>query len=143
MKRSIWRLKPWRWDLIANINIDQLASEIARGLKEYSQDIVRGINTKSEATAQNAAKALKEKSPKRFGKYAKGWKVKTEKFHGEPDTHTLYNGKYYWLTHLLEFGHAKASGGRVEAQPHISVVEEEVIETFLNEVEEVVQNGST
>ena len=124
-----------------NIQIDELASEIAKGLSEYSQDIVDVLNEKSAATAKEAVTKLKARSPKKTGKYARSWKVNTEKFHGEPDRHVIYNGKHYWLTHLLEFGHAKAGGGRVEGKPHIAPVEEETAEDFVRVVEEAIRHG--
>ena len=123
------------------IQIDELASEIANGLSEYTQDIIQGINQKSEMVSDAAVKKLKQNSPKKTGKYARSWKLQTEKYHGEPDSHIIYNGKHYWLTHLLEFGHAKAGGGRVEARPHIAQVEQEVAEEFVREVEEVIRNA--
>ena len=123
------------------IQIDELASEIAKGLAEYSEDIIDVLNQKSEVAAKEAVKKLKARSPKKTGKYARSWRVNTEKFHGEPDRHVVYNGKHYWLTHLLEFGHVKASGGRVEAKPHIGLIEEETAEEFVREVEEVIRNG--
>ena len=123
------------------IQIDELASEIANGLSEYTQDIIQGINEKSEMVSNAAVKKLKQNSPKKTGKYARSWKLQTEKYHGEPDRHIVYNGKHYWLTHLLEFGHVKASGGRVEAKPHIGPIEEETAEEFVREVEEVIRNG--
>src|SRR5690606_23845118 len=127
---------------MANINIDQLAAEIAKGLAEYSQDVVEKVNVSSEKVGKAAVKRLKQTSPKRYGKYAKSWTMKTEKAIGQPHTRIIHaKAPHYRLTHLLEYGHAKVGGGRVEGRPHIRPAEEEVIREFTREVEEVIKRG--
>ncbi|HHT47544.1 MAG TPA: HK97 gp10 family phage protein [Firmicutes bacterium] len=127
---------------MANINIDQLAAEIARGLAEYSQDVVEKVNVSSEKVGKAAVKRLKQTSPKRTGAYAKAWAMKTEKAIGQPHTRIIHaKAPHYRLTHLLEYGHAKVGGGRVEGRPHIRPAEEEVIREFTREVEEVIKRG--
>ena len=127
---------------MANISIDQLANEIAKGLKEYSQDVIEGIDEASERIAKNAVKELKAESPKgETKKYSRGWTVKTEKKYGETNSHIIYNKNKPQLTHLLEHGHAKRGGGRVEGKPHIRPVEEQVINEFTAEVEKVIKGG--
>ncbi len=126
---------------MSNISVDQLANEIAKGLAEYTKDIIEGIDEASERIAKNAVKELKSKSPKKTGEYAKGWTKKTEKKYGETNSHVIYNKNKPQLTHLLEHGHAKRGGGRVEGKPHIRPVEEQVIQEFSAEVERIVKGG--
>jgi hypothetical protein len=127
---------------MANINIDQLAGEIAKGLADYSQDVIEKVNISSEKVGKAAVKQLKQTSPKRYGKYAKSWTMKTEKAIGQPDLRTIHvKAPHYRLTHLLEHGHAKAGGGRVEGKPHIRPAEEQVIKDFVSEVEEAIKRG--
>lgn len=126
---------------MSDVSIDQLASEIAKGLSEYNHDVIERVNISSAKISKEAVKLLKEKSPKKYGDYAKGWRQKEDKYNGQPNTHTVYNATNYQLTHLLENGHAKAGGGRVEAIPHVKPVEEKVIEEFITEVEEAIKNG--
>ncbi len=127
---------------MANISIDQLAAEIAKGLAEYSQDVVEKVNISSEKVSKAAVKQLKETSPKRYGKYAKSWAVKTEPEVGQPDKRIVHvKAPHYRLTHLLEHGHAKKGGGRVEGKPHIRPAEEMVIQEFVAEVEEAIKRG--
>jgi hypothetical protein len=127
---------------MANTSIDQLAAEIAKGLAEYSQDVVEKVNISSERVGKAAVKWLKQTSPKRTGEYAKSWAMKTEKAIGLPDLRTIHvKAPHYRLTHLLEHGHAKAGGGRVEGKPHIRPAEEMVIQEFTREVEEAIKRG--
>jgi hypothetical protein len=127
---------------MANISIDQLAAEIAKGLAEYSQDVVEKVNISSEAVGKAAVKQLKQTSPKRYGNYAKSWTMKTEPEVGQPHKRIVHaKAPHYRLTHLLEYGHAKAGGGRVEGRPHIRPAEEMVIQEFMAEVEEAIKRG--
>jgi len=127
---------------MANINIDQLAAEIARELSKYSQEIVEKINISSEKVGKAAVKQLRQTSPKRTGEYAKSWTMTTEKEFGQPHRRIIHaKAPHYRLTHLLEHGHAKVGGGRVEGRPHIRPAEEMVIQEFVREVEEAIKRG--
>ena len=127
---------------MAKISVDQLAAEIAKGLAEYSQDVVEKVNVSSEKVGKAAVKRLKQTSPKRYGNYAKSWTMKTEKAIGQPHTRIIHaKAPHYRLTHLLEHGHAKVGGGRVEGRPHIRPAEEMVIREFMAEVEEAIKRG--
>ena len=126
---------------MANVSVDQLAAEIAKGLVDYSQEVVEKVNISSEKVGKSAVKRLKETSPKDKGKYAKSWRVKTDPQVGQPNTLTIHNKDHYYLTHLLEHGHAKANGGRVAGKPHIRPAEEQVIKDFTAEVEEAIKRG--
>ena len=127
---------------MAKISIDRLAAEITEGLKEYSQEVVEKVNVSSEKVGRAAVKQLRQTSPKRTGKYAKSWTMSTEKEIGQPHKRIIHaKAPHYRLTHLLEYGHAKVGGGRVEGRPHIRPAEEMVIEEFVKEVEEAIERG--
>lgn len=131
---------------MANINIDQLAAEIAKELSKYSQEVVEKVNISSEKVGKAAVKQLKRTSPRRpppiGGKYAKSWTMSTEKEIGQPHKRIIHaKAPHYRLTHLLEHGHAKVGGGRVEGRPHIRPAEEMVIKEFVAEVEEAIKRG--
>ena len=129
---------------MANISVDQLAAEIAKGLAEYSQEVVEKVNISSEKVGKAAVKRLKETSPKRpgSGKYAKSWTMTTEKAIGQPDLRIIHaKAPHHRLTHLLEHGHAKVNGGRVDGIPHIRPAEEMVIQEFMAEVQEAIKRG--
>jgi RNA 3'-terminal phosphate cyclase len=124
-----------------SINVDHLAAEIARDLAIYSQSVVEKVNVSSEQVGKEAVKQLRRTSPKDTGEYAKSWDMKTEPAVGQPHKRIVYaRDPHHRLTHLLEHGHAKAGGGRVEGKPHVRPAEQEVIRRFTAEVEEAIRN---
>ncbi|MGI5881298.1 MAG: HK97 gp10 family phage protein [Syntrophomonadaceae bacterium] len=126
------------------VSIDQLAGEIAKELAKYSQEVVEKLNISSERVGKEAVKQLKKTSPKRpgSGKYAKSWALKTERKPGQAYKRVVHaKSPHYRLTHLLEHGHAKRGGGRVEGIPHIGPAEEMVIKEFTKEVERALKDG--
>lgn len=124
------------------MQIDDLADTMQRILDGYQEDLVRGINEAGKVAAEECKKLLRQNSPKRFGRYARSWSVKeTPGRPGEPMRYTVYNKKYYRLTHLLEKGHAKRSGGRTRAIPHIAPAEETAKEKFIQDVEAAVRGN--
>lgn len=129
--------------MATKINIDQLASEIAQGLKDFTNEVVEMVDTSSQRIGKEAVKKLRATSPRKTQKYRKSWTMKTSKTVHQPAVRTLHvRAPRYRLTHLLEHGHAIAGGtGRVKAYPHIGPVEKEVIEQFTREVEEAIKRG--
>ena len=127
---------------MAKISIDKLADELAKELSKYSQEVIEKVNISSDRVGKAAVKQLRQTSPKKTGKYAKSWTMSTEKEIGQPHKRIIHaKAPHYRLTHLLEHGHAKRGGGRVEGRPHIRPAEEEVIREFTREVEEVIKRG--
>lgn len=114
-----------------SIKADGLAAAVARELAEYRQEVTDGIKADVKQTAKECAAETKKAAGAAFkgtGRYAKGWAAKTA-FESESDIRmTVYNKTAPQLTHLLEHGHAKADGGRVEGREHIRPAEEEAAE---------------
>ena len=105
------------------MKIDDLASTITQELTNYSIEVAAGIKADVRQTAKECAAEIMAKSPRDTGDYAKGWKVQTA-FESDSDIRvTVFNKTDGPLTHLLEDGHAKATGGRVEGKPHIGPAE--------------------
>lgn len=115
------------------VNINDLAKEINKSLAEYAHGVGEEVEKVAETVAKEGVKILKLRSPKDTGDYAKGWRA--TKVNGKWTVHN----KIYQLTHLLEKGHAKVGGGRVAGQPHIAPVEEEMINKFVDGVEEAIR----
>lgn len=109
-------------------------------LNEYSSEIQEAIQSEAEKVSKKGAAELKEKSPNRTGKYAKGWRVKTIKGKGFVEC-TIYNGTSYQLTHLLENGHLTRNGKKIPAIKHIEPVEQKCIKEYQKNVETIIKNG--
>lgn len=103
---------------IKSIDLTQTVSEL---LDDYSEDVKERLVQAVEAAGKLTLKAVKGRSPVKTGAYKKGWRMKKEKAGvGKDKTSvTIYNATQGSLTHLLENGHQKAGGGRVEGTPHI------------------------
>lgn len=115
-------------------NLNNLSNEIVNALKEYTDDVIKGVEVVKKEVAKNTVSTLKETSPKKTGSYRKGWRTKDVN-----GTQVIFNKTDYQLTHLLEFGHAKKNGGRVGAKPHIRPAEEKAIKEFESEVKKVIK----
>ncbi len=109
-------------------------------LNEYSVDIQESIVKTAENVAKKGADKLKQSSPKRTGKYSKGWRVKTAKGRGEVSS-TIYNATNWQLTHLLEKPHLLRNGRLSTPKVHIYPVEQQCIKEYETEVEKIIKNG--
>jgi len=125
---------------MSDINIEQLSDTITQNLSTYNSNVKKKINEKGKQISKETLKKVKQKSPKRRGKYKKGWTIKTNADSVNAKSYTIHNKTSYQLTHLLEHGHAKVNGGRTRAIEHIEPAEQEAIAKFLKAVKEVIQN---
>jgi len=118
--------------------------DITKILNEYSKDIQDGITEKTIEVAKYGANKLKNTSPKKTGKYKKGWRVNTEKSFTSIKC-TIHNATDYQLTHLLEKEHLLRNGQLYSPKKsgtiHIAPVEEECIKKYTSEVEEIIKKG--
>lgn len=113
-------------------------NQMANILDDYSKEVRRATANAQDKIAKEAVQKLKNTSPKKSGKYARGWTVKRERTStGIPDV-TVHN-KVYQLTHLLENGHVVRNKygeyGRFNGIKHIAPVEEWASSELPNEIE--------
>lgn len=117
------------------MNSLDLSKVIEAELEDYVEDVTEVMRQAVTETTDQAVETLKVTSPKRRGKYAKGWASKVLEDSPTGLVKTVHN-RTAGLTHLLENGHAKVGGGRVECIPHIAPVEAEVIRDLEKRLED-------
>lgn len=127
--------------MATKVSIDQMASVIMDGLKEYADLATDDLKAAVKKTGNEVRKQIQSTAPKASGKYSKSWSVKTTKESSNGMEVTVYSRNRYQLAHLLEFGHAKRGGGRVATRPHIAAAEQAGIESFEQAIERSLRNG--
>lgn len=116
------------------ISIEELADAIANELEVYSEEVTENLKEEIKSAAVEASKELGKVSPKRSGKYKKGWKSKVVYENHNDIRVEVFNAKKPQLTHLLEYGHAKRNGGRVEGNAHVAPVQQKIEKELLGKV---------
>lgn len=115
------------------VSIDDMAEVISQELESYRKEVMDALKKDVKAVAKETVQTLKKTSPRRAKnsskpkdkpqkppqRYYKGWKSKVTVDSQDDIKLVIYNAKKPQLTHLLENGHAKVTGGRVEGIPHI------------------------
>lgn len=117
--------------------IKDFETELNKILTRYADDITDKVQSKIPLIAKAGASTLRSTSPKRTGKYAKGWDVKTENSRLGV-TSTVYNKTKPQVAHLLEKGHRNSNGKHSKAMVHIAPVEEKMIKAVEDAINEVV-----
>lgn len=118
--------------------MDSLLKQLNDTLNDYVDEVDEIANDEMKKATQGAAKDLRSTSPKRTGRYASSWTVKSEKLAGGAMSYTVYN-KRGSLTHLLENGHVirnkKGEYGRAPAHPHIKAAEDRAVQKLIADLE--------
>ena len=122
------------------VTIDQLATEITRAVAQYTEDVASAIEKEVDDTAKAVQADIKAGSPVRTGEYKKGWTRKKSRKGGSV-TQTIYNKNKPQPTHLLEHGHAKRGGGRVEGKPHIEPAYDKHVPAMERRIEQIIKDG--
>ncbi len=119
---------------MATVDIDGLSDAIMKELQEYSDEVTERVKEDVRQVAKDCVKDIKNRAPRLTGAYKKGWKIKTAYESASDIKVIIHNPKEYKLTHLLEYGQANVSGGRVEAIPHIRPAEQEAEKRLMKKV---------
>lgn len=125
---------------MAGINIDSMAKEIASIMAGYATDVTTDVKKETRKVVKDTVNELKKTSPEgpgsKRGHYKDGWTSKVEAENFNSIGLKIYNKKKPGLTHLLEKGHAKRGGGRVEGIKHIEPAEQKAIKEYEKNLKE-------
>lgn len=116
------------------VKIEDIAGAITQSMREYADSVEEEMEVAKDEVTKEGVSLLKKNSPVLTGSYRKGWSRK--KFRNGIVVH---NRTDYQLTHLLEHGHAKVNGGRVQGIPHIRPVEEQMVKDFEAKIERAIK----
>lgn len=107
-----------------SVKVDGIVEAVMGEMEDYADEVTGDVKQAVKEVAKATVKEVKARSPVRTGGYKKGWgQAKVSETNGSIAI-VIRNKKYYWLTHLLENGHALKSGGRTRAFPHIKPAED-------------------
>ena len=121
--------------------IEGFSVTLEKILKDYKQEVAESIEKAYADKAGELVKELKRTSPRDTGDYAKGWAKKKQQLIGGV-SYLVYNKDKPQITHLLEYGHAKAGGlGRVEGVPHIGPARDKIEAELKAEIEDIIRRG--
>ena len=121
---------------MAEIDLERAVKDI---LQDYSVDVSKAAEEAVQEVSKEATKKLRQTSPKRSGKYGKGWASKVEKTATTAEATVYGKTGTYQLAHLLEHGHARRGGGRVNGNTHIKPVEDWAISEVEKRIREKVE----
>lgn len=117
------------------VNINNMADVIMQGLTEYAELATDDMKEAVRNASTTVRKQIKENAPEDTGKYAKSWTAKKVRETSQTLTMVVHSKNRYQLAHLLEFGHAKRNGGRVNGKAHIAPAEQLGIKQLQQEIE--------
>lgn len=124
---------------MGKISVNDLAEAISNELKQYSQDVADGLKEEVKQVAKECKQEIQRNSPVLTGSYKRGWRDQVVYENREDVRVVVRNKTDYQLTHLLENGHAKVNGGRVEGKPHIGPAEQNAEKKLMQKVKVVVR----
>jgi len=121
-------------------NVDDFALAITNAVRDYTEDVGEAIANEVKSTADLILAEVKRLAPKRTGEYARTF-TKTDKSLPGNRKYVVWNKKHYRRVHLLEFGHAKVGGGRVQAYPHMRPAHDKYADQMVDNIKEIIRNG--
>ena len=126
------------------IKPEQLSEAIQTELKNYTDDVIKGVKNESKRAMDNLVSRTKATAP--VGKRRKHYRDSiTSKQTKNTPLQAIYTwfvkGSDYRLSHLLNNGHALRNGGRYAGTSFITKAYNAIEKDYKEAVERVIQNG--
>ena len=121
--------------MASTVNINGMADVIMQGLTEFAELATDDMKEAVKNASTTVRKEIKANAPEDTGKYAKSWTAKKVRETSQTLTMVVHSKNRYQLAHLLEYGHAKRNGGRVEGKAHITPAEQQGIRQLQEDIE--------
>ena len=118
----------------STVSIDEMAKAIVEHLEDYQNLASDELKKAVKRAGQTVKDEIKANAPRKTGRYAESWVVNKISETGTSIELVVHSPKRYMLAHLLENGHAKRGGGRVEGKPHIKPAEEKGIKQLEDDI---------
>lgn len=119
----------------SGVGIGRMADVIMQGLTEYADLATDEMKAAVKSAGKTVQKAIKKNAPENTGAYAKSWASKKVRESSNALHMVVYSKNRYQLAHLLEYGHAKRNGGRVEGKAHIAPAEKDGVRKLQEDIE--------
>ncbi|MDP4158386.1 MAG: HK97 gp10 family phage protein [Bacillota bacterium] len=128
-----------------DIRIDRLADQIVNAVREYTSEVSEAISEAVDEEANNCLKEIKANSSQ-WSRYSKGWKIVNKTKFDSSNIYgitrrIIWNPANYRIVHLLEKGHAKRGGGRVQAYPHVLPAEQKYASLLQLRIRRIISGG--
>lgn len=128
---------------MASIDIDDLTDVIMQELQAYSEEVTDQLKADVKQVGKECVQEVKNNAPQLSGAYKKSWKMR-QVYESATDIRVvIHSAKEYRLSHLLEHGHARRGGGRVEGKPHIQPAEENTEKKLMKKVKIAIRGGNS
>lgn len=117
------------------VKLGKLAKQVMKELDGYGVEVGLEIEKIVDEVAEEAAKDLRREAPRLTGDYAEAWTYSTGDTKRTRYSKVIHAEKpQYAVSHLLEKGHQKRNGGRVEPQVHIEPVKQAAVKKLESEI---------
>lgn len=111
-------------------------------VREYTEDVAKAVQAEAGRTADLVLEDVQAMAPERTGEYKKTFK-RTHRKLKDGSEYVIWNPKHYRRVHLLEKGHAKAGGGRVEAKPHMGPALAKHEGPYVARIQKIIESGGS
>lgn len=117
------------------VSVDGMAEAIVQSMAKYADLSNEVMKRNVTEVSRSVKKDIQANAPVRTGKYKKSWAAKKVQEKANSLTMVVHSRDRYQIAHLLEHGHVKRGGGRVQAVPHIAPAEQRGAEDLMEKME--------